>query len=81
MEFRQVVNDVIDRFNGCDEQSYDNFWECVSDALVYDWAIFAVVESIGSTCEILDGETINDYAQRLLGEYVEDGKFVEFIDD
>ena len=81
MEFRKVVNDVIDRFNSCDEQSYDNFWECVSDALTYDWAIFAVVESIGSTCEILDGETINDYAQRLLGEYIEDGKFVEFIDD
>ena len=53
----------------------------ISDALTYDWAIFAVVESIGSTCEILDGETINDYAQRLLGEYVEDGKFIEFIDD
>lgn len=80
MEFAQVVNDAVDRFNSCDEQNYDNFWECVSDALVYDWAIFAVVESIGSTCEILN-ESINDYAQRLLGEYLEDGKFVEIIDD
>jgi hypothetical protein len=79
MEFKNVVNDAIARFEDSDKDT-DSFYECISDALTYDSAIFAVIEQLGSTSDCLNSQTLFDYAYDLLANYLTDNGLVECVD-
>lgn len=80
MEFKNVVNDAIARFEDSDSKSIDSFYECISDALTYDSAIFAVIEQLGSTSDCLNSQTLFDYAADLLEDYLTDNDLIQYVD-
>jgi hypothetical protein len=80
MEFKNVVDDAIARFEDSDSKSIDSFYECISDALTYDSAVFAVIEQLGSTSICLNRQTLWDYAANLLVNYFADNGLVEWVD-
>lgn len=80
MDYKDVVNDTVERFEGSDCKDIDALYDCITDALTYDSAIYAVVEGLGSTCDCLNGQTLFDYAGQLLEDYITDNNLVECID-
>lgn len=80
MDFKNVVNDAIERFEDSDDKSIDSFYDCISDALIYDSAIYAAIEGLGSTSDCLNGQTLFDYAACLLEDYITDNDLVEYAD-
>lgn len=79
MEFKNVVDDAIARFEDSDKDT-DSFYDCVSDALTYDSAIFAVIEQLGSTSDCLNSQTLFDYAAELLEGYLTDNDLIQYVD-
>lgn len=79
MEFKNVVDDAIARFEDSDKDT-DSFYDCVSDALTYDSAIFAVIEQLGSTSDCLNSQTLFDYACDLLADYLTDNDLIQYVD-
>lgn len=80
MEFENVVDDAIARFEDSDSKSIDSFYECVSDALTYDNAIFATIEQLGSTSDCLKRQTLFDYAAELLEDYLIGNDLIQCVD-
>lgn len=78
--FRDIVDDVVSRFDESTEKDADTLAECIDDTLIYNCDIFIVVAECGDVDENLDG-TIHQYAFDILFDYIIDYGSVELADD
>ena len=70
--FIELVNDILDEFEDC-ENNVPNFVECVENNLVYDYQAMAVLrQSFCDFAEILNNETIWQFAVRNLVDHILD---------
>ena len=80
-DFLRVRDNIIERFEECDEKTYDSLSECVDSSLIYNADILAVIVELMSTIHIIRGNSLAGLANDLMYDYMLDNGYVEVIDD
>lgn len=80
-DFLRVRDNIIERFDECDEKSYDSLSECVDESLIYNADILAVIVELMPTSDAINGYTLAALAYDLMYDYVLENGYVECIDD
>lgn len=80
-DFLRVRDNIIERFEECDEKTYDSLCECVDSSLIYNADILAVIVELMSTNDVVNGNSLAGLAYDLMYDYVLDNGYVECIDD
>lgn len=80
-DFLRVRDNIIERFEECDEKSYDSLSDCVDESLIYNADILAVVVELMPTNDAINGYTLAALAYDLMYDYVLENGYVECVDD
>lgn len=77
--FKELANEIAEEFNDSDFKTENSLWECVNSRLIYSEDVLCVVLALGSTGENPD-ETLDNYANDLMMNYLTDSDSLEFFD-
>ncbi len=78
--FSELVEDVISRFNDCEEKDSCSLGECIESVLIYRRDVLAIITQLGNLDKYIDS-TIYQYAFNLLFDHLIDNSWVKLIDD